>query len=472
MYRIRNYLLIGVIALCSTQTIFADVSTTGQEIQFIIGEYSSARNSNLPLILSSVDSGRSWSHITNHPVKETSSVYTNALYTISCAGTVCITGGLLPEEKENYRIKNIPLLISQDAGQSWKYILSPINMPIPSSMYVYDVHCSQSTCIAASSYFGYEEPESPLFLVSHDKGSSWKYYFLGDLEGYEKTLERIKNVSCDGRVCISIVKNKSRKGIPLISFNGGDKWTFISSFVNMPEPEKMDVKVIKCRNNNCIAAANYDSKLLFSVSMDKGKHWRYVRDVKNLPLEMYKSQIKHVSFADDMWVAAGWYDNFSKGYKMLSPFFVISNDQGQSWTYVSPDNIKGLPDKDAFLNSLSCTKDVCVAVGAYKIDDDYTNFDSYYTPILLTSYDKGESWTNVANSIENLPPIKGAEINEVNCTLLGCTAFGHYHRISCGDKHSLCAGVQIILSSRDKGKHWSYVNVPVGRPFAMTTTRI
>lgn len=94
--------------------------------------------------------------------------------------------------------------------------------------------------------------------------------------------------------------------------------------------------------------------------------------------------------------------------------------------------------KESFLRNVSCSDDLCVASGAYKIN----RYDFNAHPVLLVSHDHGKQWRQLEH-ITNLPTENGG-ISHVSCYQSKCIAAGD--------------GIAI---SRDHATSWSWQASPV-----------
>lgn len=173
---------------------------------------------------------------------------------------------------------------------------------------------------------------------------------------------------------------------------------------------------------------------LLLVSNNQGQTWTFVQHISDLPSENYTAMISSTSCNELFCCAVG------SGFTQTP--LLISRDKGQSWFLIP--SIAGLPQsKTQALSSVSCTNAGCVAVGIYE------NKTGSNQPLLITSDTSGQSWNFVEN-IANLPArIDDADLTSVNCTGHNCVAVGHY------EVNKLL--YPLLVVSNDNGFTWTFI---------------
>lgn len=148
-----------------------------------------------------------------------------------------------------------------------------------------------------------------------------------------------------------------------------------------------------------------------------------------------------ISCTDDMCVAVGGYSNDST--TQGSPLLLVSRDLGNTWSNIQ--NISHLPKmQSGSLNTITCTKNFCIAGGVATLKG-----TGDQVPMLITSSDNGQSWTYVQN-INYPPKIHFASLKSIKCNLNSCVVAGSYED---GDRNHHV----LLLLTQDKGESWSFI---------------
>lgn len=194
-------------------------------------------------------------------------------------------------------------------------------------------------------------------------------------------------------------------------------------------------QLVKEQTRTQVAAGAYHTSgsplPLLLVSNNQGQSWSFVQHISGLPSDNYTAMISSTSCNESICSAVG------SGFTQTP--LLISRDKGQSWSLVN--NITGLPQ--CFLqnlSSISCTSTGCVAAGIYSVK-------GASQPLLITSDANGQVWSFV-NNIKDLPSdMESAELASVNCMGHICVAVGRYE-----EKKTL---QPLLLVSSDGGQSWS-----------------
>ncbi len=240
----------------------------------------------------------------------------------------------------------------------------------------------------------------PLLLSSNETGEHWSY--SSAIFGLPSTANfngqsAFHSIACTESFCtISGFQN-----LLLISQNKGLSWSTINNIQNLPASFKS--YDISCADkNSCTIVGSYfrasGSYPVLLTTHDSGNSWLANNDISHNP-----GILSHVSCSDKTCVAAG---NVSNAKKL--PYILASQDSGNSWTEIK--NINGISSiKNPFITDIDCNKNICTASGYYTLN-------SARMPLLLTSNDKGMSWSAVDINTPN------GLLNKVTCTDTNCFA--------------------------------------------------
>lgn len=453
----RTLLTATVSSLLFTAPAFADSvnKTASLEPQFVAGFYDEH-----PLLVASRDNGQSWSFIKNVPMSSYN--VPHYLETIGCTGSTCLAGGYFGDYYP------LPLLLkTDDAGESWDYVRNVAGLPQMNRSYIDSTNCTGNICLVNGTYgTSKNDLQNPLLLVSSDQGHSFvSINHIQDSPSY-KSYAGISETTCEGNACVGLYYHETSdttpegyvQSRPIVSKDGGKSWSYIKTIANLPENKDLRFNSLRCKENNCIATGSYTPKEshhrlpIFIISQDSGQHWSYVKHITGLPPIKHGS-ISSLTHDNETWVAAGSFGN-TNDTEVKSPLLLVSKDKGHHWSFVK--DISGLPDKSTSVKSVSCQNGFCVAGGFYLLDVNEPN--SFEFPLLLVSNDEGRSFRFI-NDIANLPAMKGASINAINCKNDSCSAIGHYDDIRSGNNHNEATYRPFIVTSKDKGHHWSFATI-------------
>ena len=187
----------------------ADYTTSGANLFFSVGcsgsnciaggrYFSSTRNTWLPFLTSSQNSGSTWTSRIDStsiggalPSNIQCASRFSALLGSSCSGNLCVTVGHYQDTSNN----RFPiLLVSHDGGVTWtrKIDASSVGTLLPNMTLqstgafpfadntLYGVSCNDNFCFAAGSYESVGGTLTPLLLVSQNSGASWTVAVSGD----------------------------------------------------------------------------------------------------------------------------------------------------------------------------------------------------------------------------------------------------------------------------------------------------
>lgn len=240
-----------------------------------------------------------------------------------------------------------------------------------------------------------------------------------------------------------VLYNDIKRPMVLVK-NKDNQWQL--PYYDMPGPDWDGyLSALSCIGKTCIATgasnvSQYKYSPLFLKSDDEGKTWWENRRIINPPL-MTDGSLSAISCTDGMCVAAGWYSNDSTTHG--SPMLLVSRDLGNSWSYIQ--NISHLPEiQSGYLSTITCTKNFCIAGGIATVKGSPDKI-----PMIITSKDNGQSWTYVQN-IKDFPKMDLASLNSIKCNLNSCVAVGSYEDED-RNYHAL------LLSTQDKGESWSFI---------------
>lgn len=370
------------------------------------------------------------------------------LYTIQCTNKTCISTGAIEAERYYWPTNHRrPLfMISSDNAQTWSTVKNISGLPSMTDGIAPYISCADTICSAVGWYQS-NGHSFPLLLVSNDSGQSWSYMqniaHLPSMQNGD-----LSTITCTENFCISggafnIQKNDQDKQLLFLrSQDRGQSWSSAQNISGLPKMMTANLKTIKCNNNYCVAAGNYstnyeDAHALLVVSEDKGRSWTFVKEIPDLS-NLKSLFIEDLIYTNGSFIAVGGY---SKNDGFLESLIVVSNDKGHSWSLVK--DISGSQSKKSgWLNSISCTDSTCVA-GGNGFYESGLNFGL----TLLVSKDNGKSWGLI-------PYVAGItytpDINVVQCSGNNCVAMGNF-------ADNIDYSHPALLTSNDKGQSWSVV---------------
>ncbi|MCE3533751.1 sialidase family protein, partial [Legionella resiliens] len=372
---------------------------------------------NFPLLALSTDKGVTWSYkITSSSPALPAGTLSGSFADVSCNSSVCIAGGRYSSTAE------YPLLAtSLDNGATWQYTLSENTPSAPSDFsngQFSSVSCSGGTtnnvCVAAGSYTNAGFTRFPLIATSINRGQSWTYTVSSSTPTLpENTDEAFFNsVSCYGTTCIAAGQHFNGVegvGYPLLasSTNGGLTWTY-RIFNGTPTlPSDFTSSGIftdtSCSATTCVASGRYINTggnliPLLATSTNNGVTWsfRISSSSPALPADFASGSLSSVTCLSNNCIAAGNYTDIGAAFlpEHFYPLLAASSDNGLTWTYRITSSTPGLPAgyiDAAFLNSVSCNEQNCIAAGTYG------SLDEPIYPLVAVSKNRGTNWTYVIN---------------------------------------------------------------------------
>jgi hypothetical protein len=293
----------------------------------------------------------------------------------------------------------------------------------------------------------------PLLLASQDRDQSWS--FIKNVPLLSNHVSHFLNtVSCDNNQCFA----GGYLGAPMPSLllmhsqDQGQTWSYVTKIANQPNMEAAYLADVGCYKGTCFAAGTYFGEdnvyPALVTSQDGGINWTFVNQITNAPKDA--TGIWQVMCTDQSCVGLLESEHPFNGNLKDKPIF--SKDHGQTWTYVT--NIEGVPQhKGIQLQSLDCANSLCFASGRYLP----AQKKSDPLPLLASSQDGGEHWQAVP--ISNLPSMTYGEVTSIQHQNTVWVAAGKY-----SDTKSTEMTHPLLLSSKDRGAHWSYVTNVTGLP--------
>lgn len=362
--------------------------------------------SNIPLILNSVDGGKTW--IENKNISSLPGALSNAkLFSIKCVGKVCnISGNILNENSKEI----LPLLLhSEDYGQYWTYTIPDFPKKLGFESYGLQIglklDCAKHSCIAVGWFESKSQSYRPVLFTSQDLGRNWKYKSLNTILPDDIFRDgMLTDVSCENNYCVAVgsymlVGYQGAYPLILTSRDGGLSWHMIKMINGFPLGLHLVIPTtVNCKNNSCIIGGGrmfLNMPVLF-VSNDAGITWTYKKVPISLPTsECELSILSDSSCEGNNCVAIGAYDFGPPGKP--TAFLISSHDKGNSWTHIK--NILHAPADllaNSMFNAVNCIDKTCIVAGGYfQKDQDKT------IPIILLSKNGGASWEYI-NTIPSL----------------------------------------------------------------------
>lgn len=238
---------------------------------------------------------------------------------------------------------------------------------------------------------------------------------------------------------------------PLIiaSDNGGKQWEFVA-----PPAGAEFLESVACNGTQCTAIGNsirssQNPTYHIYTSSDPKHLWYINKNISGLPSHMDYPSLTGVSCVGNICNAAGAYNQYPSLSKV--PFVLRSEDSGKSWTYINA--ITDLPDnKGLIVSNIHCSEQACVVVGYFSASDKSM-------PFIMVSQDLGRTWNYIKN-IQNLPAVDNQYLKNVYCDGSNCVAVGHDNNSDTSEEKPL------IIYSNDKGKTWACVDKIIGLPLA------
>lgn len=424
----------------------AQINSKNDAPQLAIGSF----EKNQPLLLMSEDKGSSW-HI-----KTLSDIITNVtLKSISCVDANCVLvvhDHNLPEGSEY--IHDLPIfLVSHDYGTTWSKTSLYTHPYEFISAHTSKVLCVEKRCIAIANYkrlFDLGVARHPLIMTSENSGDTWSY--VDKIPGIDpECYTDLKKIYLHKNNYI-VVGSYADKALILINKGNDNKWQIIKNIVDFPDGGESTIYDVTCTNDTCIASGvikkAFKNTPLLLISKDNGETWQYIKNYKKFPhnYNHYDSTALYsISCSNHTCVSVGTLLQESHGYIYSRyPVLFVTYDEGNTWTYIR--NIHTLPNDvtGGSINTVSCNGNICVAAGYYE-------HQNSVSPILIITNDGGQTWEPVT-TVSNLPKyftFQMMRISKVFCSTNNCIASGH---LAC-EKEIL----PLLLLSNKEGTNWSMV---------------
>lgn len=427
-FAVNQWLLDGVLAQTGGLTYTLNNITANHTVEvtffsglIAVGNYRNTSAIQTPLIFLSTDNGTSWSpETTTLPVDFTKDgLLTNA----ACIGTTCFASGTYTQVITNI---NRPLIISSsNSGASWSSVPAPVPADFATSASFKAATCnSASTCVTVGIYFTGTIVKA-LILVSNDSGSSWSA-IPPTLPANFKSSANLTSVICSGITCITAgnYTNLSDVELPLllVSNNNGVSWTSVVSPLPPGYAGLGGINFLTRTGSNVVAVgtflhSSFTARPLILISSDLGGTWTAV--TPSLPSDF--SSLGFLNAASCIGSICNAVGNYSDG-SVTKPLLLHSTDTGASWSAITTTLPPNFSDFTS-LRSIICTGLNCTAAGDYA-DASFIQF-----PMLLVSSDQGISWVSFALTLPSDFSDLGT-INALTCSGSVCTAVGQYTNTS------------------------------------------
>jgi photosystem II stability/assembly factor-like uncharacterized protein len=351
--------------------------------------------------------------------------------------TILISSGFTYTHKDKENCKTSALFNPQNNEESiftckekssYRYFLNSVT-------------CDNEICtsVGDSQNFGL-----PLILNSTNSGEIWDAASNIEWPAHQTYFE---SVDCDGSFCILAGGYYTGMMMKPVIFKSLDRtnWS-MADIIGLPADKKAHLLSVNCRDKLCTAVGYQLDAPLVLNSADQGKTWSQASFVE-LPLDLAASpQLTSVTCRKDICSAVGAYNNANKRV----PLILNSTDNGNTWKLPSSIELSSDTDKYAYLNAVSCSESVCIAVGKY-------DKGPIRTSLILKSKDNGNTWHSVKSMIESMAVIE-ASLNSVTCNDTKCTSVGYIWFDNSSPQNQV-----LILNSEDQGETWneaSFIELP------------
>lgn len=368
---------------CAGTTCIAGGGYTSMEHGYLRDDY---------LLLTSLDAGQSWQRVDGIDTHEYR--YENYIMAMTCFEERCIASGSHFYKNS----KKTDFIVSQDGGQSWTIENTLGIVPDSALFhYVKHIDCNRDYCIAVGVSSGVrgEKTAIPLLLMSYDGGKNWslKRNFTGLNNNNYIHISYVRAADSFGNTNIALGETTDYSFI-LISDDKVWTWKTIDKIANLPVAiQYYSAKEVSCNDSVCIATGHYRlddndriPKPLILLSQDKGLSWEFIKSY-GLP----NGELKNVYCDKNKCLITGTYYAESNITKP-QPAILIGDAKGRDWQWIR--QIDKLPNDiiEGISTSLFCDQGVCVISG-YFIKDAIQKDKEY--PFFLISQDDGKSWTYV-----------------------------------------------------------------------------
>src|SRR5579883_1556493 len=302
----------------------------------------------------------------------------------------------------------------------------------------------------ASSTFlasGYQTKENtsphPILFSSSDAGKSWQKIEIANVDS--NYVGRVEDISCRETLCTALgYTDDNQSELLLTGSENGQKW--LNQTSEAIPYRNIHFTSTNCKDDFCVVGgyttdANYINKPLIllghtDINNPQLQTWENIKLAYNADENILVDQVKCMD--NDTCIARG--ENRSTSAN-LNIVVLTSHDKGTSWTYSK--NISSLPSSKIFLQDIDCSSNMCILPGWWG------DTTSKGWPLLLTSYDKGESWSAVAD-IQDPALFNSAYLYKASCTDNVCMTVGLINNAD-GSREPL------IFRSADAGKSWTQI---------------
>jgi len=460
------------------------ISCYNSGVDCIAVGYSTPGNYNYPFILTSSDSGSSWTLVSNDEIAwPTDITSATRLLAIYCAENGnCITVGYYTADSDRYTLSLIMGNTNCGTGISWCAVsASEIEMPDDSSdgtpSQLSAISCNGvADCIAAGYYTNMSSVLFPLILTNTGScGETWcavqseDIFVPSDAEGENAPVQTIDCDYAAPSFCIAAgeyVSNISGATLPLIlnSVDGGDTWDGVSQ-AQIQQPADFAVvgliSSVYCNSANCTMVGYYLNEsssqypyILYNCSSTPYT-WCQPTNI-TLPPDyagnfgaggLYAVNCAAENGADIICTGIGSYYNDSVGDTL--PLMLNSTDSSQDWSpgsYTLPTDYSS----NTSLYAGTCTAEGICTAGGY-----YLNTVGDVTAALFLSTADGFIWNGSEPTSITYPSeyeVGSAVVTADSCDGADCVAVGYYAN------SNTFANEPWILNSSDSGSTWTSVS--------------
>lgn len=393
-------------------------------------------NSNSPLLVQSIDNGKSWTVVSSIIPSLTSS---GALYSSTCTNSgqtappqtvpICIAAGA------NFQNGGPLLTLSTTGGANW---ILPVIPGLTDMGAFYSNSCTDTgnnaVCVVTGENF---QTGSPLIIMTTDGGGNWA---IPTIPGMTNNGFFTSN-SCSGAgatsICLAVGADLST-GKPLLALtnNGGSSW-IVPTISGLPDIGSFSSASCTGAGTNAVCvAAGADmvtgAPLLVST-MDGGNNWT-INHIPNLTTE---GSFFSTSCIGSTCMAVG--TDLATG----APLLVLTNNKTVNWTIPTISGLSNFGSLYA-VNCTGTTQVTCLAVGE-SLDTG--------APLLVLTTNNGATWSLPAN------------------TITGLTSFGALYATQCLQSNGrvtctasgtdLNSGAPLLLITQDTGATWNVASTSI-----------
>lgn len=401
-----------------------------------MGTYVEHDNIQQPVL---IQNNNDYWYFKNTPLDISNGAYLNKMI---CRNKICIATSsteIRPFHWPNH-FRRPSFIISQDRGNHWNAVTKITNLPDMEDGIAPYFSCANVNCTSVG-WYQKDGMTSPLVLVSHDSGITWNFLKILMLPKFKYA--SLSAITCEGEKCLAsgVLKplNEEEKLFFILSADGGKSWKYNDKINNLPKMQKKSINLIKCLNNNCIAAGIYNTDInkehaLLLRSNNTGESWEFIQELSELS-NLSSIHIEDDFYSKDKLILVGGFQR-NKGF--LESLILISKDDGLTWNLIK--KFSGAKDKKlGWLKSISCNGNTCVTGG-----NEYYQGDMNFDLTLLISKDNGQTWFLI-NSVKGLADIPNIDV--IECSDKQYTAMGNF-------SDNLDYSHPIMIVSEDQGKSW------------------